>query len=134
MSDSDNSKGNGAATGTAGQSQHPRTLGEHGREIHDDAQALAAAVQSATDGVQRYLTEQVEQRPYRTLGMAAGIGYVLGGGLSSRLTAVLLGAATRLATALAARELGARFLSGADQHHFRTRDPEDTVGAAKERS
>jgi hypothetical protein len=134
MSDSDNPKGNGAATGTARQFQHPRTLGDHGREIYDDAQALAAAVQSATDGVQCYLAEQVERRPYRTLGMAAGIGYVLGGGLRPRLTAVLLAAATRLATALAARELGARLLPGADQHPFTTRDPEDTVGAAKERS
>ena len=134
MSDSDNSKGNGATTGTARQSQHPRSLGDHGREIHDDALALAAAAQSATEGVQRYLTEQVEERPYRTLGMAAGIGYVLGGGLSSRLTAVLFAAATRLATALAARELGARLLPSADQHPFRTRDPEDTVEAAKERS
>jgi len=90
-----------------------RSLGDHCREIYHDAHALAAAVQEATDDLERYLTEQVEERPYTTLGVAAGLGYVLGGGLRSRLTAVLLGAATRLAMALAARELAARLAPGA---------------------
>jgi hypothetical protein len=67
-------------------------------------------VQDAADGVHRYLTAQVEQRPFSTVGVAAGVGYVLGGGLSARLTVVLLGAVTRVATALVARELGSRIL------------------------
>jgi hypothetical protein len=110
MRDSENSKGNGAAGGTEPPLQDPRTIGDHGRQIQHDAEALAATVRDATDGVQRYLTAQVEQRPFGTLGVAAGVGYVLGGGLSSRLTVVLLGAATRVAMALVARELGARIL------------------------
>lgn len=90
------------------------SLAEHGRQIQHDAEALAGAVEEATAGVQRYLTAQVEQRPLTTLGVAAGVGYVLGGGLSARLTVVLLGAATRLATAVVAREIGNRVLqSGA---------------------
>lgn len=114
MSDSENSNGpNGAPSGTGCQPQDARSLGDHCRQIHHDAHALAAAVQGATDDLERYLTEQVEERPYTTLGVAAGVGYVLGGGLRSRLTAVLLGAATRLAMALAARELAARLSPGA---------------------
>ena len=113
MRDAENSKGNGAADGTEPPLQDPRSLGDHGRQIHHDAHALAAAVQEATDDLERYLTEQVEQRPYTTLGVAAGVGYVLGGGLRSRLTAILLGAATRFAMALAARELAARLSPGA---------------------
>jgi hypothetical protein len=114
MSDAENSHGpNGAPSGTGRQPQDARSLGDHGRQIHHDAHALAAAVQDAADDLERYLTEQVEQRPYTTLGVAAGVGYVLGGGLRSRLTAVLLGAATRLAVALAARELAARLSPGA---------------------
>jgi ElaB/YqjD/DUF883 family membrane-anchored ribosome-binding protein len=109
MSDSENSKGNGASDPRR-QPHEPPSLGDHGRQIHHDAEALAAAVRDATDGAQRYLAERVEQRPFTTLGMAAGLGYVLGGGLRSRLTAVLLGAATRVVTALAVRELGARIL------------------------
>jgi hypothetical protein len=114
MSDAESSNGpNGAPSGTGSQPQDARSLGDHGRQIHHDAHALAAAVQGATDDLERYLTAQVEQRPYTTLGVAAGVGYVLGGGLRSRLTAVLLGAATRFAMALAARELAARLSPGA---------------------
>ena len=90
-----------------------RSLGDHGRQIHHDAHALAAAVQDAADDLERYFTEQVEERPYTTLGVAAGVGFVLGGGLRSRLAAVLFGAATRLAMAVAARELAARVSPGA---------------------
>jgi hypothetical protein len=114
MSDAEHSNGpNGAPSGRGRQPQDARSLGDHGRQIHHDAHALAAAVREATDDLERYLTEHVEQRPYTILGVAAGVGYVLGGGLRSRLTAVLLGAATRFAMALAARELAARLLPGA---------------------
>jgi len=110
MGDSENSNGNGAASGTEPPFQDARSIGDHGRRIHHDAEALVGGVRDATDGVQRYLTTQVEQRPFSTLGVAAGVGYVLGGGLSARLTVFLLGAATRVATALVARELGSRIL------------------------
>jgi len=109
MSDPENSNAaTGPPSGTGGQPRDARSLGEHFRRIDHEAHALGAAVQGATGELQRYLTEQVEERPYTTLGVAAGVGYVLGGGLRSRLTAVLLGVATRVAMALAARELAAR--------------------------
>lgn len=108
MRDSENSKGNGAAGGSEPPLQDPRSIGDHGRQIHHDAAALAAEVRGTTADLERYLTDQLKRRPYSTLGVAAGIGYVLGGGLRSRLTAVLLSTATRVAMALVARELGAR--------------------------
>jgi len=111
-SDSDKANGNGAACGPQWQPQEPMSLADHARQIQHDAGALAGTVRDATDGVQRYLTAQVEQRPLSTVGVAAGVGYVLGGGLSARLTAMLLGAATRVAMALVARELGNRILQG----------------------
>jgi DUF883 C-terminal glycine zipper region len=112
MSDVKYSNGpDSAPSGTERQGQ--RSFGDHGRQIHDDVHALADAVQDAADDLDRYLTEQVEERPYTTLGVAAGVGFVLGGGLRSRLTAVLLGTVTRLAMALAARELAARLSPGA---------------------
>jgi ElaB/YqjD/DUF883 family membrane-anchored ribosome-binding protein len=107
---------NGAANAHQEQPHDFDALGDYGRQVYHDAAALAATLRDATDAVERYLTAQVEQRPFSTLGVAAGLGYVLGGGLSSRLTVVLLGAATRVATALVARELGARMVrSGAAQ-------------------
>lgn len=84
-----------------------RSFGEHCREIYDDTDALAAAVRDATDELGRYLTEQMEERPYATLGMAAGAGHVLAGGFRPRLRAVLLGAATRAVMALAVSEVAA---------------------------
>ena len=112
MSEAQQSNGpNGAPSGTDRPGQ--RSLGDHGRQIQHDVHALAAAVQEAADDVERYITEQVEERPYTTLGVAAGVGFILGGGLRARLTAVLLGTATRLAMAVAARELAARVSPGA---------------------
>lgn len=90
--------------------QGSHSMGEHARRIHRDAATLAAEVRGTTVDAQRYLADRVKRHPYSTLGTAAGIGYVLGGGLGSRLTVVLVGAATRLATALAVRELGVRIL------------------------
>jgi len=119
MSATENAKGNGAAREPWRQPQEAQSFGDHGRQIQHEAEALATAVQGAADDVQRYLAAQLEQRPVTTLGVAAGLGFVLGGGLSARLTVVLLGTATRLATAVVARELGARILgrgSTAAQH------------------
>ena len=112
MSEAEHSNGpNGAPSGTDRQGHH--SLGDHGRQIQHDVHALAAAVQEAADDLERYLTEQVQRRPYSTLGVAAGVGFVLGGGLRARMTAVVFGAATRLAMAVAARELAARLSPGA---------------------
>jgi len=114
MNDSGNTHGpNGATSGAACQPNDTSSCTNHGRQLRHDAHVLAAAVQDAAVGLQRYLTEQATCRPYGTLGVAAGIGYTLGGGLGSRLTTMLLGAGTRLAMALAARELDARLSQGA---------------------
>lgn len=90
--------------------KHPdlHSLGEHGRQIHKDAAALVADVRGSTIDLERYLSTQVRVSPYRSLGIAAGVGYLLGGGLTSRLTLLLLGVATRLAAGIAIRELGSQ--------------------------
>ncbi len=110
MGDAQHSTDNGSGNGPWQQPQEPPSLGDHGRQIHHDAEVLATAVRDAADDLHRYVAEQVEQRPLMTLGLAAGAGFVLGGGLSARLTIALLGTATRLATAVAARELSTRIL------------------------
>ena len=87
---------------------HPHSFGDRMQEIGHDAQALSAALSDAASDVQRYLRTHVRQQPARTLAVAAGLGYVLGGGLRSRLTSLVLQVGSRLAMAIAARELGAR--------------------------
>jgi ElaB/YqjD/DUF883 family membrane-anchored ribosome-binding protein len=125
-----NETGKGATSPSEPQYRDARSLADHGRQIQHDAEILAAAVRDATDGVQRYLTAQVEQRPVSSLGVAAGVGYLLGGGLGSRLTVVLLGTATRVATALVAREVGTRILPSVVTA-AQTTVPEDTSGSRR---
>jgi hypothetical protein len=56
------------------------------RHLAGEASRLAGEAQSAAQQLERYLVEQMRTRPYRTLLIAAGAGYVLGGGLASSLT------------------------------------------------
>ena len=79
----------------------------HGRQIHQDTHALVADLQAAAAAAQHLIIDRMKHQPCTTLIVAAGVGYVLGGGLSSRLTRVLIGAGTRLAGAIAAHELTA---------------------------
>ncbi len=88
-------------------------LCEHGRQIQREAQALATAVEEGAAEVAGFLNEQTQRHPYRTLAAAASVGYVIGGGLASRLTKLMLGVGGRLTIALAARELS-RLLQSAD--------------------
>ncbi|MFN2428031.1 MAG: hypothetical protein ABR587_16470, partial [Candidatus Binatia bacterium] len=69
------------------------SLLERGRILQQDAQALTSSVRGSVNLFHRYVSEQVEQRPYITVGLAAGLGYVLGGGLANRITGTALGTA-----------------------------------------
>jgi len=102
MRDSEPSKANGAAMPPV---DAPHSVSDHGRRVQHDPATLAAELRGTAAGVERYLAEQVNRRPFGTLGAAAGIGYVLGGGLDSRLTIAIVGAAARLVAGLAVREL-----------------------------
>jgi hypothetical protein len=62
------------------------------RVVADDAlRSVSALYQSAHDELER----QTRQSPYVTLGIAAGIGFVVGGGLASPLGQSLLRASFR---------------------------------------
>jgi hypothetical protein len=50
----------------------------------------------------------MERHPYAMLAAATGVGYVLGGGVPSRLTALLIGLGSRVFLEVAARDLTAR--------------------------
>src|SRR5262245_34734031 len=101
--------------------QSPRSDGHDGlnaffersREIRREAEQLAGSVKDATGEVERYLADQAKRRPYAVIGVGMAVGYVLGGGLASRVTAFCLSTASRLAVAFAAQELGAWVAQGA---------------------
>jgi ElaB/YqjD/DUF883 family membrane-anchored ribosome-binding protein len=71
-------------------------IAETSRHLVEDANVMAESMTDAATQINIYLREQATQRPYVALGAAAGIGFVLGGGLSLRLTTTLLSIGGRL--------------------------------------
>ena len=80
-------------------------LQERGREAYGQAQQLASTLEEAVDEVGQFLREQADRRPYVSVATAAGIGYILGGGVPSRLTGFLFGLGSRFAVEMFLREL-----------------------------
>jgi len=95
----------------------PLRIQERGREAYREAQQLASTLEQAVDEIGQFLREQTERRPYVSLATATGIGYVLGGGVPSRLTGFLFGLGSRFAVEMFLRELigDARNLAAANQ-------------------
>ncbi len=65
------------------------------RETAHDARKLASEFQEGATELGAALRAQVHVRPYQTVLIAAGVGYVLGGGLAAPLTRRLLRLALR---------------------------------------
>jgi len=89
--------------------------GSNSSQSHDQAGADAAAIKEAAidaassvnslyHASHSLLERQAKERPYVVLGAAAGIGFILGGGLASRLAGILLAAGGRM---LASQLVGA---------------------------
>ena len=119
MHDPAHSNENGVADSDWPAVQVPRSAGDHARQIRHDATTLAEEVRRTAASLEVFLGDRMRRRPYTTLSVAAGVGYVLGGGLATRFTVVLLGVATRLATAVAMREVVGRYQphTGASGHN-----------------
>ena len=63
--------------------------------LERDTKELFAAIERLSDDASSSLRDQVDRRPYATLGFALLGGYVLGGGLTVRLGTFVLAAAWR---------------------------------------
>ncbi|RKG91163.1 hypothetical protein [Corallococcus terminator] len=87
--------GNGSAAehaDDAGFGQRVDQLGSDAQQFIDNARSAVADLGQTLD-----LKGRVERNPYGTLAIAAGVGYVLGGGLFTPLTARILKLGVRLA-------------------------------------
>src|SRR5262245_41150196 len=84
-----------------------QTLGERIDRVSDTAHEAWSRTRDAFGDLEGTLDikGRVGRHPYGTLAAALGIGYVLGGGLFSRLTARLIGTGLRLGMRLAALPL-----------------------------
>ncbi len=97
-----------------GTDHHVDEVLRHSRAIRSETSALFDELRGAADELRRALDlrARMEQRPWGTLLAAAGIGYVLGGGLFTPLTARVfrLGARALLIPFVRAQAMG--FASG----------------------
>jgi hypothetical protein len=84
--------GNGSTPGLS-----TRELLEQSQRVGEDVAALAGAVRQVTRGWEALVRARLENRPYATLALAVGVGYVLGGGVPTGLVRLLLGVGSRLA-------------------------------------
>ena len=82
--------GNGGAPST-------RELIDQSERVREDVVALASAVRQAARGWRSLLRDRLDRRPYATLAVAAGVGYVLGGGMPTLLVRSLIGMGGRFA-------------------------------------
>jgi hypothetical protein len=90
----------------------PAQILEHGKELWREARGLASTAEEAFEEIEVFLREQLDRRPYVTLAAASGVGYILGGGLPSRLTGLLVGWGARLALANVMQQLTAAATQG----------------------
>jgi hypothetical protein len=81
-----------------------RTFGDAVERVGDTAQQAWSRTRDAVDDIKGTLDVQgrVDRHPYGTVAAALGIGYVLGGGLFSPLTARIIGLGVRIGLRLAA--------------------------------
>src|SRR5215471_14224104 len=97
--DPQQSESNGGTPGQKG-----RVIGEKVDRIGDTAHEAWTRTRDAFDDIKGSLDVQgrVNRHPYGTVAAALGVGYVLGGGLFSPLTARIIGFGVRLGMKLAA--------------------------------
>jgi hypothetical protein len=84
-------------------------VGNRVGRIGSEARELTNSLESSVHQAEDYLRTQMSDHPYRSLAVAAAVGYVLGGGVATRVTALLLALGSRVALEVAAREMTARF-------------------------
>lgn len=70
---------------------------DQANRVRDDVTALRSAAQCALRDCAAILQERLTQHPYATVAVAAGVGYVLGGGLPLPLVRAALAIGGRLA-------------------------------------
>ena len=68
-----------------------------GQALRTAAEEAGAAMEQLYRVGSAYIGREAQDRPYRVLGIAAGIGFVLGGGLAWKMAGRLINVAGRIA-------------------------------------
>jgi len=77
---------------------------QKGQRVRRDVGDLTSEVEGALGELETVVREQLTQRPYTTLAAAAGLGYVLGGGIPVALSRMMFGIGGRLAFVMLAQQ------------------------------
>ncbi len=80
-------------------------LAERFEEVYTEATTLAESLSDAAHDVNEYVHEQARERPYVALGAAAGLGFVLAGGLTPKVGSLLFTVGGRLLAQRVLREV-----------------------------
>ena len=94
-------------TADAGERPGVKRLYEQSRRVREDVEGLVSAAFDARSDWESRLRERLTERPYLGLATAAGVGYVLGAGISPGLIRAAFGLGTRVAFAVMMRRLAA---------------------------
>lgn len=90
----------GGSEGARSEEELPMDIEDVGPlEVQEAATRLFTSIGTFSRTADAFVTRQARERPYAMLGVVAAAGYVLGGGLPSRFTAVIGAAAGRLIVA-----------------------------------
>ena len=69
---------------------HTHSVSDAGGRVRDDAKALVASMSDFTNQARDTIFKVMDEKPYVAIGAAFGVGYVLAGGLRSKLTGLLV--------------------------------------------
>jgi ElaB/YqjD/DUF883 family membrane-anchored ribosome-binding protein len=86
MADTQNTKRNGSHSTGEGM----RGFSDATKHFRDDAKQLATSVGELSSQAQHAVNAIMQDNPYAAVGAAVGIGFLLGGGLRSRLAGALI--------------------------------------------
>jgi hypothetical protein len=89
-----------------------RDLRQRAEEIGEETRALGYSLEATFEEIEALAHECMSKRPYTSLAVAGGVGYILGGGLPSPLTRMLALFATRMVVDFAARQTSTRLAAG----------------------
>lgn len=100
---------------------------ERGRRVERDAQSFAANLEGLVSDAEELVRTRLESQPYATLAIAAGAGFVLGGGLTLGVLATMARVGTRMAPAAMLQTTVGRAFSGSESEtsHDRSQNHEN---------
>lgn len=92
-------------TGNGHDEQDAAVALDHSRQAKAEVEHLAETIRLASSEWEAVLRQRFRERPYATLAVAVGVGYVIGGGLAPGLLRSLAGTGSRLALGVALQRL-----------------------------